>query len=135
MPTVDDCKLVDVKTINDRGKLSVVEFYDLPFMPKRAFYVYDVSDLETRGNHAHYRTQQFLICINGECGVGLYDGVDTSEVHLCTPNQGLYIPEMIWDSQIYSLDATLVVLASTHYNPDDYINDYEEFKRISNEQK
>ena len=135
MPTVDNCKLIDIKTITDRGKLGVIEFYDLPFIPKRVFYIYDVNDLEVRGNHAHYRTQQFLICLQGECGVGLFDGNDTQEVHLNNPEQGLFIPEMVWDSQLYSKDAVLVVLASTHYNPDDYITDYDEFKRLSNATK
>ena len=130
MPTVDDCKLIDIKTITDRGKLSVVEFDDLPFYPRRLFYVYNVTDMKTRGNHAHYETQQFLICLTGECGVGLYDGKDIQEVHLSSPEQGLFIPKMIWDSQLYSRDAMLVVLANTLYTPSDYITDYDEFKRI-----
>lgn len=133
MQTIDDCKLIDIHTITDRGKLSVVEFDDLPFQPKRAFYVYDVESLETRGNHAHYKTEQFLICIRGECGVGVYDGERSEEILLNNPAKGLYIPAMIWDSQLYSRDAVLVVLANTNYDTKDYINDYDKFKRLKNE--
>jgi len=134
MPTVDDCKLIDIHTIVDRGKLSVVEFNSLPFKPQRIFYIYDVDTIETRGNHAHYKTEQFLICISGECGVGVYDGERSEEIHLNNPSKGLYIPAMIWDTQLYSRDAVLVVLANTSYDKRDYITDYEEFKRLKNGQ-
>ena len=40
---------------------------------------------------------------------------------------------MIWDEQIYvGHNATLLVLANTLYDPSDYIEDYEEFRRIKN---
>ena len=39
----------------------------------------------------------------------------------------LYIPEMIWDEQTYkSEDSVLLVLANTHYDINDYIEDYEQ---------
>ena len=44
------------------------------------------------------------------------------------PELGLYIPPMIWAVQYkYSADALLLVFASDHYDPDDYIRDYDEF--------
>ena len=49
------------------------------------------------------------------------------------PWKALYIPEMIWDEQVYnSKDSILLVLSNTLYNPSDYIEDYEKFKEIKN---
>ena len=50
---------------------------------------------------------------------------------LDNPEKALYIPELIWDEQIYqNEDSVLLVLSNTNYDPDDYIEDYEEFKNI-----
>ena len=59
------------------------------------------------------------------------DGKNKQSYTLSKPNQALYIPEMIWDEQVYkSEDSVLLVLANTHYNTDDYIENYEEFIKL-----
>ena len=41
---------------------------------------------------------------------------------------GLYIPKMIWkDMYDFSKDSVLLVLASTHYDGNEYIRDYNEY--------
>ncbi len=53
-----------------RGDLTVGEFlHDIPFIPKRYFMVFGVPSAKTRGEHAHRRCEQFLICVRGHCGV------------------------------------------------------------------
>jgi hypothetical protein len=43
---------------------------------------------------------------------------------------------MIWDEQIYtSEDSILLVLANTEYDIEDYIEDYEKFKELKNDEK
>lgn len=60
------------------------------------------------------------------------DGMNREEFQLASPNQGLYLPPMTWGVQYqYSNDAVLLVFASEYYDPDDYIRDYQEFKRYS----
>ena len=42
--------------------------------------------------------------------------------------QGLYIPSMIWkDMYDFSSDSVLLVLASTHYDAEEYIRDFEQY--------
>jgi hypothetical protein len=54
--------LTNLKTIkDDDGTLVPIEFSDLPFEPKRIFYVCDVPKGEERGNHAHFETRQLLM--------------------------------------------------------------------------
>ena len=55
------------KIVDYRGSLSVGEFSDgLPFNPQRYFIVYDAKS-RSKGEHAHKKCDQFLICVKGSC--------------------------------------------------------------------
>lgn len=112
-----------------RGALSVGDFErDLPFEPKRYFAVFDVPSQETRGEHAHRRCHQFLICVHGSVRVLTDDGVHREEFTLDSPSLGIHLPPMIWGTQYrYSRDAVLLVFASEAYDTDDYVRSYDEF--------
>lgn len=131
--SVKGVTLHTMRTVPDmRGTLSAGEFErDLPFRPRRYFLVYDVPTAETRGEHAHRQCQQFLIAVKGSVRVVADDGAQRQEFLLDRSNKGLYLPPMVWGIQYnYSPDAVLLVFASDHYDADDYIRDYAEFKAI-----
>ncbi len=115
-----------------RGSLSVGEFErSVPFLPKRYFLVFDVPSREIRGEHAHRKCQQFLICVRGSCSVVADDGKNRCEYQLDRPNLGIYLPAMVWGTQYkYSSDAVLLVFASDYYDSADYIRDYSEFAAL-----
>lgn len=115
-----------------RGALSVGEFSrHLPFAPQRYFVVFDVPSQETRGEHAHLRCHQFLICVHGSVRVLADDGEHREEFTLDSPDVGLYLPPMIWGTQYrYSRDAVLLVFASEPYDATEYVRDYGEFRRL-----
>ncbi|KGM52947.1 isomerase [Lysobacter concretionis Ko07 = DSM 16239] len=117
-----------------RGSLSVGDFEDfLPFHAKRYFLVYDVPTQETRGEHAHKRCHQFLVCVSGSVHVLADDGTRRVDVELNSPDQGIHLPPMIWGTQYkYSKDAVLLVFASEPYDSDEYIRDYACFKALAN---
>jgi len=112
-----------------RGSLSVGEFpQQVPFVPKRYFIVFDVPGKDVRGEHAHRRCHQFLVCLRGSLSVVVDDGRSSEEIALDRPGIGLYVPPMIWAVQYrYSADALLLVFASEPYDAGDYIRDYDEF--------
>ena len=112
-----------------RGRLSVGECGpDVPFVPQRYFLVFDVPGKEVRGEHAHHRCKQFLVCARGSVSVVVDDGTTSEEFLLDAPNIGIYVPPMVWAVQYrYSADAVLLVLASEPYDSADYIRDYEAF--------
>lgn len=116
-----------------RGSLSFGEIgTHLPFVPQRYFVIFDVSSEEVRGEHAHRRLHEFLVCVKGSCSVTLDDGSIREEVDLDRPTIGLHIPPMIWTVQYkYTSDAVLLVLASDVYDAPDYIRDYEEFLALA----
>lgn len=117
-----------------RGDLSVGEFgREIPFVPQRYFLVFEVPNEKTRGQHAHKRCHQILICVKGTCSVVADDGAVREEFILDSPSLGLYLPPMTWGIQYkYSPDAILLVFASDYYEADDYIRDYDEFLRLAN---
>jgi acetyltransferase-like isoleucine patch superfamily enzyme/dTDP-4-dehydrorhamnose 3,5-epimerase-like enzyme len=112
-----------------RGDLSAAEFErEVPFAARRYFIVFDVSNEEVRGEHAHRRCQQFLVCVRGRCRAIVDDGRTRAEIVLDRPNLGLYLPPMVWGIQYqHSADALLLVFASEYYDPADYIRDYGAF--------
>jgi dTDP-4-dehydrorhamnose 3,5-epimerase-like enzyme len=115
---------------DDRGELRPFNFSELPFSPKRMFLVSEAPKGITRGEHAHYETEQFLICLEGEITVSLYDGVKET-VKTLKPFQGIYIPNMVWDSQKFNTGKDLLlVLASTEYNQKDYITSLSLFEGV-----
>lgn len=129
--TIDDVKFLNIKTIvDDNGNLIPIESgINVPFLIERTFYVYGVRDEKKRGKHAHYTTRQVLICLHGKVEVIVSDGENQNRFLLETPQQALYIPEMIWDEQVYrGENSVLLVLSNTHYDPSDYIHDFEEFQ-------
>ena len=82
---------------------------------------------DVRGCHAHFRTEQLLLCLNGVVEVICKDGKNEKKFTLDSPQKGLYIPSLIFGEQIYGKDAVLVSLCSTAYTPTDYISDYHEY--------
>ena len=120
-----------------RGTLSVGEFeHEIPFKPNRFFLVFDVPTAETRGEHAHLRCKLFLVAVKGSVNVVADDGRTREEFVLNSPNIGLYLPFMIWGIQYsYSTDAMLLVFASEHYDPEDYIRDYSDFLRLAEQRQ
>jgi hypothetical protein len=117
------------RVIDTRGSLTVGEVpTEVPFSPARYFAVFGVPSIELRGEHAHKRCQQFLICLHGSCRVLLDDGDRRCEVTLDRPDMGVFMPEMIWGTQYrYSPDAVLLVFASRPYEAEDYLRTYDDF--------
>lgn len=126
--SVSEATLIKIPKITDlRGDLIFAEYNQhLPFDPKRFFVIHNVPSLAVRGEHAHKKQHQFLVCLHGACSVVLDDGRNRDEVMLNRPDIGLHVPPMIWAIQYkYSQDAILLVMASDVYAADDYIRDYE----------
>ena len=118
---------IDIKR-DFRGDLIPIEFQkNLNFNIKRSFIVYGKQNF-IRGNHAHIECNQFLCCINGICEIKCDDGKDSNINILDSPSTILKIPNMIWSTQKYKSNNTiLLVLCDQDYSEKDYIRDYEHF--------
>ena len=115
-----------------RGRLFVADDGTVPFVPKRFFLVDKVPVGETRGNHAHHVSQQFLVAAAGQISVAVDDGRRAFAVKLSRPDAGIYLPPRTWSMQYgHSPDAVLLVLTSDAYNRAGYISDYGEFCKLT----
>lgn len=116
-----------------RGKLSFGEVGGLlPFEVRRFFFVYGVPTQSIRGEHAHRRIHQLLICASGTLRVSLTDGTRRREVVLEEPSVGLHLPPMIWATQYRHGPSTcLLTLCSEEYDPEEYIREFDRFLQLS----
>ena len=102
---------------------------EIPFSIERVFYIYGSSHDVVRGQHANRISEFVLINVAGKSKVRVDDGRGHKRVYnLDQPHRGIYLPRMIWkDMYDFSRDSVLLVLASTQYDPDEYIRNYDEF--------
>lgn len=129
-------KIIQLSKIADpRGNLSVIEeLKDIPFKIERTYWIYDVPGGETRGGHAYRENQEFIVALSGSFDVELDDGKKIKTISLNRSYNGLYIPKGMWRTmKNFSTNSLALVLSSTKYDKDDYVRDYEEFKKMSND--
>jgi hypothetical protein len=127
-----DIQIINLPKIADpRGNLTFAEAQDpVPFPIRRAYWVYDVPAGESRGGHAHKRLKQLVIALSGSFHVTLDNGHERTTVLLNHPWQGLLIDVNTWRTlDDFSSGAVCLVLASEHYDEDDYIYEYDDFLR------
>lgn len=126
----EKCKILSFREMGDeRGKLVIIEGEnDIPIDIKRIFYIYGSDKDVIRGQHANLNTEFVLINVSGKSKVRLFDGEEEMIVLLDKPRMGIYIPQMVWkDMYEFSEDSVLLVLASEHYDANEYIRDYNEY--------
>lgn len=133
MTLKERCPVLQFKDLGDeRGKLVVIEGQEaIPFEIKRVFYIYGSDSTVVRGQHANRESEFVLINVAGKSKVRITDGKEELIVELNKPRMGVYIPQMIWkDMYDFSYDSVLLVLASTHYNGEEYIRDYGDYLKL-----
>ena len=130
-------QIIHLPKIGDkRGNLSLVEeFKQIPFKIERTYWIYDVPGGEKRGGHAYRENQEFIVALSGSFDIVLDDGKEKKLYSLNRSYYGLYVPKGWWrQMENFSTNALALVLASTPYTKEDYIYDYQEFKRNAEEQ-
>ena len=132
--TIQDAKIIDLpKILDNRGNLSVIEeFNNVPFKIERTYWIYDVPGGAIRGGHAYKENQEFIVALSGSFDVVLDDGKEKKTFPLNRSYYGLYVPKGMWrQMQNFSTNSLALILASTHYDENDYIYDYNEFITLS----
>jgi dTDP-4-dehydrorhamnose 3,5-epimerase-like enzyme len=115
------------------GYLSVSEQVapPLPFAVRRVFWTYYTPDNILRGRHAHHATEHILLAVAGRIVVNIERADGKLEVfRLENPHVGLYVPPNVWHTMQYSPGAVQLALASLPFAEEDYIRDYQEFKKV-----
>jgi hypothetical protein len=135
-PSIYNCCVIELDKVHNRsGNLTAVEDrMEIPFDVKRLYYLYDVPGGAERGGHAHRNLHQLIVAASGCFDVVLDDGKNRKVVELNRPYYGLLVVPGIWRELInFSSGAICLVLASEKYDASDYIRDYDDFLKYSNE--
>ena len=130
-----EARIIDLPKILDRrGNLSIIEEENhIPFKIKCTYWIYDVPGGEKRGGHAYRENQEFIVALSGSFDVLLDDGKEQNIFHLNRSYYGLYVPKGFWRKmENFSTNSLALILSSTPFNADDYIYDYEQFKKVFN---
>ncbi|WP_040251506.1 sugar 3,4-ketoisomerase [Psychroserpens mesophilus] len=124
-----DVKLIHIPKVHDvRGSLAVIEGDCIPFKIARVYYLFDVPSDAYRGGHAHKEQQSLILALSGSFEVVVNNGSKNERYLLNKPNIGLYIPTGVWrEIENFSSGAVCLVLASTKYDENEYIRDYDTF--------
>ena len=124
-------RLVKIKRIGDiRGNLAVIESPEtIPFTPARCYWLNDTPYGENREGHAYFRSTELIVPLSGSFTVTTFgsDGSQT-DFRMERPDTGLLVPPATWRQLInFTTNATALIVASTPYDPDDYIRDFATF--------
>lgn len=116
---------------DDRGSVVVLpDGMPAPygFDVNRVYFLHTESPGAVRGNHAHKRLRQVIICLSGCVTVELDDGLTTENFCLDSPTVALMIGPRVWRRlHRFAAGTICAVLASEAYDPEDYLHTYDEF--------
>lgn len=126
-------RIIDLpKIVDSRGNLSFIEGGNhIPFMIRRAYWIYDVPGGEFRGSHAFIETEELIIALSGSFDIVLNNSIEEQKFSLNRSYYGIYVPKMTWKRlENFSTNSLALILASTDYTEGDYIRDFDDFVKL-----
>ena len=136
---VAGCKVIRIKTIStvDAGELSFFEAtHEIPFDIKRIYYISKVPEGIRRGFHAHKELKQLLFCPYGKIQLILENENGREEIELSDPSVGVFIDRCTWREMLWmEKNSVLCVAASDFYTEDDYIRNYDDFRKYMSQRQ
>ena len=97
-------ELVELPThVDERGELVVAENSNLPFEPRRVFWITHVPTTAERGGHAHRTCAEVLYALAGKVKIDLSDGNRETTIELSQANTGVIIPRWFGVDSMTSL--------------------------------
>lgn len=112
-----------------RGNLSIIEqLKNIPFVIRRAYWIYDVPGGYARGEHAYKQNEEFIVALSGSFDVELDDGNEKRVFSLNRSYNGVFVPKGTWRKMLnFSTNSLALVLASMPFDVNDYVFNYKEF--------
>ena len=115
--------------LDNRGDLNFAEFQRIgKFETKRIYFISNVPEKISRGEHAHKALNQIFFAVTGKLNLTVTDGNVTESVELDPQEKAYFLPAGYWrELSNFTNNAICVVLASEHYDEGDYIHSYDEY--------
>tara|TARA_B100001059_G_C17257068_1_gene297069 strand:- start:82 stop:477 length:396 start_codon:yes stop_codon:yes gene_type:complete len=123
-------KIIKLKKItSSNGKLIILEKSKKIDLNYKRFFTIFSNKKSIRGNHAHKKCYQILICLNGKIEVNCeLKNKKKFTFILNKPDQALIIYPMTWCIQKYKKNNSILLVACNElFSESDYIRDYKKF--------
>lgn len=118
---------------DDRFSLTPLEVKEyLDFKVERVYAI--TQAVKPTGSHCHKVEQECFVCFAGGVTAEIDDSSGLQDVKI-EAGDAIYVGTYVWHHfKDFEPNTVLVALSSTNFNPnrEDYVNDYEEFKRLIN---
>lgn len=102
---------------------------ELGFAAERFYWIKDVPEGGSRGQHAHKKLRQFLFLLVGSAVVELSTPNWNEKYSLSANETGLFVPPGYWRVMSdFSDGAVMCVLASDAFDESDYIRDWSNYE-------
>lgn len=117
------------KIVDERGNLTFIEgMKHVPFNIMRTYMIYDVPNGEIRGSHAYKRLDEVIVALSGSFDLIVNDGSEEKLFSLNRSNFAIFVPHGLWRTlSNFSTNSLCLVLASTEYDEEDYIRNFDEY--------
>ena len=116
----------------EKGYLTAAEGWkNIPFLIRRAVWLYGLEPGMTRGNHANRRCDQVFACLAGAVTITADFGYGPEkDYRLTRPSQALYMAPLVWRVlKDFAPNTVVLILSAEVYDENEYIRDYQEFKK------
>jgi hypothetical protein len=115
----------ETETFSDaRGKLGSINIESLPFISRRFFWLFDIPVGETRGNHGHFKSNQFVCCLSGFITIEVFPPAMASTLIELRAGESIFIPVRHWIRIAFHETASVCgVFADTEYDPTDVFDE------------
>ncbi|MDR7129515.1 hypothetical protein J2X69_001852 [Algoriphagus sp. 4150] len=119
------------------GNLHFWENLDLfPEGIQRCFWISNVQEGETRGNHAHWKESQVIVAVAGKIQLEIHSSEGrVFEFELDSPGQGVFIPPLNWLVARFAPNSVLLGMSDRAFSEDDYIRDLDYFGKLQKRNK
>lgn len=124
------CKLiVTPKACDARGELCFMEGNGhIPFPIARVFFLYNIPEGATRGDHSHNTCVEVVFPVHGEFTMTVDNGKKRASIRMTKPHIGILIPPGVWCKLTdFEKGTVCAVVASHKYDASGYTLSYEEY--------
>jgi len=122
---------------NEKGNLHFWENLELfPDGIQRCFWISDVQEGETRGNHAHKKESQVIVAVAGKIQLEIRSaqgGIFNFELH--SPEEAVFVPPLNWLVARLASNSVLLGMSDQAFSEDDYIRDLDCFGKLQKRNK
>lgn len=123
--------------MDPRGCLSIIEeLVHAPFKIGRCHLIFNVPSETKISGYTFATNKELIVPLSGSFRILIDNGIEKTLYNLNKPYCGLFISENLWREVLdFSTDAVALVLSSNESDADEYIVNYDDFKKKKKENK